>query len=116
MKNPSLRLKRDKDGNLVPIVGKTPNFGHPIKVLPLTYGEARNYESFGELLTDWTPEDRFKLISTHIVEPKLDLKDANDLENNFDPFTVEDMFQAVFMYSGIFHLFDEDGNEKSGNE
>ena len=115
MKNPSLRLKRDKDGNLVPIVGKTPNFNHPVKVLPLTYGEARGYESFGELLTDWTPEDRFELISTHIVEPELNLKDAKDLEENFDPFTVEDLFQAVFMYSGIFQLFDAETGEASGN-
>lgn len=114
MSTSPFRLKRDKDGNLEPIEGKTPNFGHPVKVLPLTYGEARGLDSFGEDLSSWSLEDRFYIVSEHIVEPEIGAKDPIDMADNYDPFTIEDFFQAVFLYSGIFRLFEAGGEQ--GNE
>lgn len=114
MAEKELRLKRDDEGNLMPIDGVSPTLGLEVKILPMTYGAARRLDSFGKTLDEYTDEDRFTVITEHVLEPDLKLKSVDDMVNNFDPFTLDDLFQCVFLYSGIFRLYkrgEEEGNE-----
>jgi len=115
-----LRVKRDKDGAVLPVEGATPNLMLPCLVKPLLYGESRNYESFGEALSDWSPEEKYRLLKEHLVFPDFDAENVEDMENNFDPWTIEDLVQAVFFFSGLGRLFisedDGQGNARSEAE
>ncbi len=113
-----LRLGRDDEGNLKPAVGISPTLAIPVKVLPMTYGQSRNYESFGEALFNWTPEDKLRVINDHILEPEIHIKNLKDMEDNFDPWTIEDLVQSVFVYSGMSRLFGEstEGNVPAEDE
>ena len=115
-----LRIKRDEDGEVVPVEGATPNLMLPCVVRPLLYGESRNYESFGEALGDWSSEEKFRLLKDHLVFPEFDAESVEDMENNFDPWTLEDLVQAIFFFSGLGRLYvaedDEQGNESGEAE
>lgn len=101
-----LRLDRNKDGNLVPVVGLSPTLGLPVVVIPMTYGQSRSYESFGDNVYNWSAEDKMSVINTHIVEPEITLENVEDMLENFDPWTIEDLVASVFIYSGMSRLFE----------
>lgn len=106
-----LRLKRGKDGRLLPVVGVTPTLSIPVKILPMTYGESRSYESFGENVYQWSDEDKMTVINAHILEPEISIEDVEDMSENFDPWTIEDLVASVFVYSGMARLFEaSEGN------
>lgn len=107
-----LRLKRGDDGELVPVDGITPTLSIPVKVIPMTYGSSRNYESFGENVYSWSNKDKMDVINKHIVEPEIHIESVEDMNENFDPWTIEDLVAAVFIYSGMSRLFE---NATEGN-
>lgn len=111
----SPRLRRDSKGEVQPIGGISPTLGIKVEVKPLNYGESRKLESFGEALFDWSDEDKVFVLNTCLVSPKLDIKDVDDLHENFDAWTIEDLVQAVFFYSGMGRLYDaeNEGNVES---
>ncbi len=111
----SLRLKRGADGKLATIEGVSPTMGIDCKILPMTYGQSRQYESFGENVYMWSDEEKLQVLNEHVIEPELDIKDVEDMMNEFDPWTIEDLVAAVFLYSGMQRLFDvPEGNEMAG--
>lgn len=109
-----LRVKRDESGDVLPVEGATPNLMLPCIIRPMLYGESRNYESFGEALNAWSPEEKFRLLKDHLVFPEFDAESVRDMEENFDPWTLEDLIQAIFFFSGLGRLYvqedDEPGN------
>lgn len=109
-----LRIRRDEAGEVVPVEGVTPNLMMPCVVRPLLYGQARSYESFGEALKDWSTEEKFRILKEQLVFPEFDATDAKDMEDNFDPWTLEDLVQAVFLFSGLGRLYIQD-EESEGN-
>lgn len=115
-----IRLHRDTKGEVRPIEGVSPNLGIKVEIKPLTYGESRLYKSFGEALFEWTDEDKMNLINNNVVTADgnvVKIKDLDDLYENFDAWTVEDLVQAVFMYSGMGRLYRPSGAEgNAGNE
>lgn len=115
-RNIELRLRRGGDGKLVPVEGVSPTLGIPVKVLPLTYGASRQYESFGENVYLWSDADKMDIINKHVIEPEIEIKDIEDMNENFDPWTIEDLVAAVFVYSGMARLFTEqtEGNYQAG--
>ena len=113
----TFRLHRDEKGEVMPIEGITPSLGIPVEVMPLTYGQSRLYKSFGESLFDWTDEEKFNLINDHIVtanEVELSIADLQDMYDNYDAWTIEDLVQAVYIFSGLGRLYEGDeGNVDS---
>lgn len=118
-KKQNLRVRRDSDGNLYPLAGLSPTLGIPVEIIPLTYGESRSYDSFGKALSDWTDEEKARLLREHVKEPNI--RDDDDeftvemMRDDFDAWTIEDLFQAVAVYSGLSRLF-EDPAGTEGNE
>ena len=63
----------------------------------------------------WSDEEKLQVLNEHVIEPELDIKDVEDMMNEFDPWTIEDLVAAVFLYSGMQRLFDvPEGNEMAG--
>lgn len=112
LKLTSLKLHRDSKGKIRPIEGMSPLLGMPVEILPLTYGESRNLGSFGMAIQDWSIEDKITLINDHIVVPKVHIEDEDDLLNNYDAWTVEDLIHAVITLSGLgrFYSPEDEGN------
>lgn len=108
-----LRLKRDEDGVLVPIKGSTPTLSMDIEVIPMTYGQSRNYNSFGEPVMLWSDEDKMAVINNHVIFPEIEIENVEDMNENFDPWTIEDLVAGVFIYSGMARLFVADPNEEA---
>jgi len=105
----SFRLHRDEKGEVMSIEGITPTLGIPVEVLPLTYGQSRTYQSFGESLFNWTDEEKVRLINEHIVtanETEIFINGVNDLYENYDAWTIEDFVQAVYLYSGLGRMYE----------
>ena len=104
-KEVKLRIHRDEHGLIMPIDGVSPMLAIPVKIAPMTYGQSRKYESFGEALEDWSVEDKIAVINTHVVEPEIEIKDEDDFYENFEAWTVLDLLQSVFFYSGMGRLY-----------
>jgi Mg2+ and Co2+ transporter CorA len=103
----------------MPIEGITPSIGIPVEVLPLTYGQSRMYKSFGESLFNWTDEEKMKLINDHIVtanNTEIHIKDLDDMYDNYDAWTVEDLVQAVYIFSGLGRLYEGEPEGNVGRE
>jgi hypothetical protein len=112
-KNP-IRLSRNDKGEVRPIKGVSPNLGIEVEVIPLTYGASRKIESFGEALFEWSDEDKIAVLNEHIHFPPMEIRDVKDLHESFDAWAIEDLMQAVFLYSGMGRLFVQD-EETEGN-
>lgn len=114
----NLRLRRDEDGELMALDGVSPTLGIKVEVVPLTYGKSRTFKSFGQALNEWTDEEKCQLIREHIRSPNVRDDDGNlsveDMLENFDAWTIEDLVQAVAVYSGLSRLF-EDPGDTEGN-
>ena len=114
MTDKTIRLHRDTKGEIRPLAGVSPNLGIQVEVKPLTYGESRLYKSFGDALFEWTDEDKMNLINNNIVTAdgkEVKIKDLDDLYENFDAWTIEDLVQAIFLYSGMGRLYSPEDNE-----
>lgn len=110
-KDVQLRIHRDEHGLIKPIDGISPMLAIPVKVVPMTYGQSRQYESFGEALEDWTVADKIAVINNHILEPDVNIKDEDDFYENFEAWTILDLLQAIFFYSGMGRLYNPDVTE-----
>ncbi len=106
------KVNKDDEGNVLPVEGVSPTLGIEVKVLPLRYGESRQLESFGQPFVNWSSEDKATLLSNNLVEPDLNAEyddgelTAMRLEEDFEAWFVEDMVQAVGVYSGLKRLFE----------
>ena len=100
-----LRLLRDSKGEIRPIGGISPTLAIDVEVIPITYGQSRNLESFGEALYEWSDEDKLLVLQNHLKSPELDIRDVEDMHENFDGWVIEDLVQAVFFYSGMGRLY-----------
>lgn len=107
---PKFMLKRDEDGNLIPISGVSPNLMMKIKVLPLTLGQSKQYESWGDGVLDWTVEEKCQLLNDHLVEVDgeefPDDLEPQDFMQNFDAWTADDLILGVAMTSGLHRLYE----------
>lgn len=114
----SLKLHRDSKGKIRAIEGLSPLLGFPVEVMPLTYGESRNLLSFGKAIFDWSVEDKITLINEHIVSPEIHIEDEEDLLDNYDAWTIEDLIHAVITLSGLgrFYSSDDEGNVDDGED
>ena len=110
-KKERLRLRKE-DGEIATVKGTSPVLAQDVVIRPMTYGDSRNYASFGEALYSWSDEDKIACLNRHVVEPEIHIEDVDDLYDNFDPWTIEDLMQAVFFYSGMSRLFE---GEQEGN-
>lgn len=106
-----LKLHRSEDGRLKTLKGVTPTLGMDIEILPLTYGQSKSFESFGKPLMQWTDEEKCRLIN-ECVETVEGVEwqdiDVDEMEDDFDPWTINDLIQAVAVYSGMGRLFEAD--------
>ena len=100
-----LRIHRDEHGDVHPIEGISPMLAIPVKIAPMTYGQSRTYESFGSALDDWSVADKIKIINDHVVEPEIQIESEDDFYDNFEAWTILDLLQAIFFYSGMGRLY-----------
>lgn len=100
-----LRLRRNPEGEVYHIEGVSPTLGIEVKVKPLSYGESRGLTTFGQPLLRWSNMDKFNLLTNNLIEPELGLEDVDDMLENFDAWTIEDLVQAVAVYSGLGRLY-----------
>ena len=110
-KQKSYRLRRNPKGEVYHIEGVSPTLGIEVRIQPLTYGDSRNMATFGQPLLKWSDDDKFYILKNNLVEPDLELQDVEDMLENFDAWTIEDLVQAVAVYSGLARLYDGDGPE-----
>lgn len=111
-KDIKLRLKRNEDGGLCTVDGISPTLSLPVTLTPMTYGSSRCYDSFGENVYLWSDKDKMDVINKHIVKPEIHIESVEDMHENFDPWTIEDLVASVFVYSGMSRLFE---NATEGN-
>lgn len=115
-KEVSLRLERDEDGNLVPKSGVSPRLGIDVKARPITYGQSRNIDGWGNAVVMWSDEDKLKVLKENLIEPDdFDgVEDVDDLRENFEAFAVEDIVMGIAILSGYGRFFEDD--EEMGKE
>lgn len=118
-KEVSLRISRDSSGEVEPIEGVSPNLNIQVKVLPITVAQSYELESWGMPSLRWTAEDKARILRENVIEPS-DFGDdltAEELKNEFEAFAVDDIVQAVAIYSGYKRFFEEpDVEEGKGQE
>lgn len=111
---PELRLHRDEKGELYSFAAVSPNLAIPVEVLPITYGQSRSIPSFGEEFGKWSDEDKLTLLQKNVLtaykKPFDAPKDLDDMYNNFDALTVEDLVLTVILYSGFGRMLDSEKN------
>lgn len=113
------KLKRDKDGSLEAVECQSFTLGLHIKILPLTYGQSRRMESFGQPLSSWSETDVAMILDENLVAMKdhgeeewsevggVTVADLSDL----DAFIVQDIIESVLQYSAFHRLYQrEQGN------
>jgi hypothetical protein len=113
-KQDNFRLRRNPKGEIYHLDGVSPTLGIAVKVRPLTYGESRGMASFAQPILKWSNQDKFFALTTNLIEPKLELESIDDMLENFDAWTIEDLVQAVAVYCGLARLYGDDSTE--GNE
>jgi hypothetical protein len=113
---PQLRLRRNPEGEIYHIEGLSPTLGLEVKIRPLTYGESRALETFAKPLLKWSDEDKFTLLKNQLVVPELELEGVEDMKDNFDAWTIEDLVQAVAVYSGLARLYGDEEEITEGNQ
>jgi len=104
-----LRVTRNEDNEIEPVDGESPTLGLPVKVIPITYGQSRKIENFGKPLMQWTTAEKLMVLKENLVEPSVFREEdvtVEELENDFEAYKVEDLVQAVAVYSGLGHLFE----------
>lgn len=113
------KLKRNSDGRLEEVECQSFTLGLYIKILPLTYGQSRRMESFGQPLPKWTATDIAMILDENLVAMKDHLEEdwvevggvtVNDL-SDLDAFMVQDIVESVLQYSAFHRLYQRD----SGN-
>lgn len=114
-KEVDLRLERDDDGNLKPIEGVTPRLGIEIVARPISFGQSRKIDNWGEAIIHWSDEDKAMVLRENVVEPDdFDGVTVEELYEDFEAFTVEDVVQAVAFLSGYGRFFEDIDEEGMG--
>lgn len=113
-KQDNFRLRRNPKGEIYHLEGVSPTLGIKVKVRPLTYGESRGMASFAQPLLKWSNADKFFVLTNNLVEPDLGIESIDDMLDNFDAWTIEDLVQAVAVYSGLARLY-PDSDSTEGN-
>lgn len=100
-------ITRDESGNPKPVEGVTPQLGMPIKVIPLMYGQTHEYPAFVEGIFNWPLSDQARVIREQVVECNgITFDDLDEASlNGMEAWAVQDMLQAIALYSGFSHLF-----------
>jgi len=114
-KTKQFRLSRDSSGGVRPITGVSPTLGIEVLINPVTYGDSRHLTTFGKPLMEWCDEDKLYVLKNNLIEPDLGLESVDDMLNNFDAWTIEDLVQAVAVYSGLARLYTDPGDTTEGN-
>lgn len=96
-----LRVKRNGDDEVEPILAESPNTGRSYWIRPVTYGDSLAYEDPFESPVQYSPEEKAKLIREHVVEPDFGDIDADELQADYDAQTVNDLVLCVGLYSGL---------------
>tara|TARA_R110000851_G_scaffold62941_11_gene144170 strand:+ start:205 stop:585 length:381 start_codon:yes stop_codon:yes gene_type:complete len=77
-----LFVRRNKEGDLMPIEVKVPGFdGKTIKVLPTTLGSVKGLTSLDEDAVQWPLAEKLRYVTEHVVDPdmrSLSIDDAMD--------------------------------------
>jgi len=95
----SFKVKRDGDGNLIPIDRET-EFGI-VSVLPMTYGDA---EEWGETMGDADNVDAHTLakqFKKHIVSPDMSKVTGDIVHDDFKPMVIQELLMAIIGGSGL---------------
>lgn len=105
-----ISLKRDSNGDLVPVTVYVEELGGEITARPMTKSARQRYlapladeEDAGELSNEMLAG----LFSEHIVEPDMNGVDAEFIENNLNPSAEHGLFFGVLLASGEEEVVEE---------
>ncbi|MCW4050905.1 MAG: hypothetical protein NWE89_14345 [Candidatus Bathyarchaeota archaeon] len=108
------QVKRDGEGNLVPIEAKT-EFG-TIMVIPFTYGDSAAWSEKMKDVEHISDDDVAEQFSKHIVDPDMSKITGEDIKNSFKPLAIAELLMGIGKASGLEKqmtaVVDEDGNVK----
>lgn len=110
----SFKVKRDGEGNLIPIDEPT-KYG-TVSVLPMSYGDA---EAWGEMMgkeKSVSTDDIAKTFAKHIVDPNMSQLQGPEVKRDFLPLAIQELIMAIMTASGmeeeIKAVVNEDGTAK----
>ena len=95
----SFKVKRDGEGNLIPVDRET-KFGI-ISIIPMTYGDA---EVWGETMGDAdnvNASTLAKQFQKHVIEPDMSKVNGVELKRDFKPLVVKELLMAIIGASGL---------------
>jgi len=108
------RVKRDGEGNLIPIKEDT-KYGK-VECLPMSYGDA---EAWGDMMSDEksiSSADIAKTFAKHITSPNMAAVTGTEVKKDFLPLAVQELIMAIMSASGmadeIKAVVNEDGTAK----
>lgn len=117
---PEFRFRRSGEDDREVVNGITQALSIDVRVRPLSYGEYRSYDGFGQPVMQWSSADQARLLREHLVEPDLSEEledgerlDGRTLEEEFEAFEIVDLIQAVVTYSGLHRFFRGNGSGKA---
>lgn len=110
-----LVIARDDDGNRIPLIATLLRSGRAIMILPVTYGESLQFESREKETHDWSLKDKLMLLRNNVVKPDLSELTMEQMTNDFDGMLVDEIVEAVLLYSGILrHVAEAQTGVKKG--
>lgn len=108
-----LKISRDSDGEINPVEGETPS-GKSIKIRPMPTGDNERYFGNLEDPTQADYETKAQVFQEFFVRPDLSDVTADDVENNMDRATVNDLLVGLMLYSGYMRTADSEVNLEAG--
>lgn len=103
-----LKISRDAEGNINPVTGETPA-GNRIKIRPMPTGD--NEKFFGELddPTKADHETKAQVMKKYFIEPSFpDDWSGEDVRDNMDRASVNDLIVGLMLYSGYMRTATDD--------
>ncbi len=114
-KRVSFVIRRDATGEIAAKTVTSPTLLLEIKLKPMTYGETKQFLSFGNGFDDWSDEDKWLLLKNHVVSVNgesfedITLEDVMDME----AWVATELIQTVALESGLGRLFDTEEVKKA---
>lgn len=71
LKLEDLKVRRDPDGNLMPIATQVVGLDGEIEVLPSTVGSLKGLRALDRPTNEWPVDDKIRYVREHVVNPRL---------------------------------------------
>ena len=111
-----LKVRRGDDNKVIPIEAVSIYLGFKFMIRPILWRDVEEFD-LSVSAPDWPVEDQIKLLRGHVIEPDMSDLTIDDVRNEWDPWTLQELVATVVAYSGPLRPRDNDDGEgkDSGN-